>query len=91
MKMLPCLKVTKMVGLDRVTIWRKEKTGEFPSRIVLTVNRLGRNAKVGWLESDILDWIEKNRQVKPKAADPSVNGTQDFQLPSGVTHRTEAV
>ncbi|HIB44236.1 MAG TPA: AlpA family phage regulatory protein [Nitrospina sp.] len=38
--------------MSKVTIWRMEKSGAFPKRINLT------NRRVGWIESEILDWLE---------------------------------
>jgi len=43
--------VLMIVGLSAVTIWRKEKKGEFPKRV-----KLGGNS-VGWLKSEIDQWI----------------------------------
>ena len=43
----------RIVGLSDATIWRMEAAGNFPRRL-----KLGGNS-VGWLESEILDWIEK--------------------------------
>jgi prophage regulatory protein len=37
-------------GLSRATIWRREKSGDFPRRRLLGANR------VGWLESEIAQW-----------------------------------
>jgi len=44
--------VEKRVGLSRSTIYAKIAAGEFPAPIAL-----GARA-VGWLESDIIAWIE---------------------------------
>ena len=44
--------VEKRVGLSRSTIYTKIAAGEFPAPIAL-----GARA-VGWLESDIIAWIE---------------------------------
>lgn len=43
--------VTDRIGLSRTTIWRRIREGEFPVPV-----RLGKNA-VGWLESDVENWI----------------------------------
>lgn len=45
-------RVVEKTGLSRTTIWRMEKRGDFPDRIKLSPNR------VGWLESDVDEWIE---------------------------------
>jgi len=49
---LRCKQVEKRVGLSRSTIYAKVAAGEFPAPIAL-----GARA-VGWLESDIIAWIE---------------------------------
>lgn len=46
-----------LTGLSPTSIWRKERAGQFPKR-----RRLGPNA-VGWLLSDILEWIENCEEV----------------------------
>jgi prophage regulatory protein len=43
--------VMNLTGLPRVTLWREEKLGRFPKRRLLT----SRN--VGWLCSEIFEWI----------------------------------
>ena len=52
MRILNSNEVVKKIGLSKVTIWRMEKSGAFPKRINLT------NRRVGWIESEILDWLE---------------------------------
>lgn len=54
----PTVKAT--TGLSRVSVWRMEKTGKFPLRL-----QLGNNS-VGWLESEIQDWIQNRRRVEAK-------------------------
>lgn len=51
-KILRFQEVTELTGLSRSTIWRKERLGLFPKR-----KQLGLNS-VGWLESDIQQWLE---------------------------------
>ena len=41
------------VGLSYPTIWRQMQRGEFPMPVQLSDNR------VGWLESEIDDWISR--------------------------------
>ena len=50
--------VQKRVGLSDPSIWRLEKAGQFPKRIVLS------KSAVGWLESEINDWIEARAQAR---------------------------
>ncbi len=40
-------------GLSRTTRWRLERRGDFPRR-----RKLSENA-IGWLESEILAWVQK--------------------------------
>jgi prophage regulatory protein len=51
--------VEQMTGLDQVTLWRRERSGDFPRRI-----RLGSRA-VGWLESEVQIWLEKRAAERP--------------------------
>ena len=48
----------RLSGLSRTTRWRLERRDEFPRR-----RKLSENA-IGWIESEILDWV----QSKVKAA-----------------------
>lgn len=43
------------VSLSRTTIWRLEKSGQFPKRV-----RLGQNS-VGWLKDEVDNWLESRR------------------------------
>jgi len=43
------------IGLSRTTIWRLEKSGQFPKRV-----RLGQNS-VGWLKGDVDTWLESRK------------------------------
>jgi prophage regulatory protein len=43
--------VRDRTGLSRSTIWRLERRGEFPRH-----HRISTNA-VGWLETDVNDWM----------------------------------
>ncbi len=50
-------KVWEETGLSRTTIWRLEQAGKFPRRRQLTPGR------VGWLESEVLEWMESRPPV----------------------------
>lgn len=52
-KILRLPEVMKIIGLRRSTIYRKISEGSFPRPIPL-----GERA-VGWIESDIQEWIDK--------------------------------
>jgi prophage regulatory protein len=43
--------VARTTGLGRTTRYEMERRGEFPRRRQLTPNA------IGWLESEILDWL----------------------------------
>ena len=51
-KILNVKQTSKTTGLSPVTIWRKEKAGEFPIR-----RQLG-SRRVGWLTREVDEWIE---------------------------------
>jgi len=51
-KILNVKQTSKATGLSPVTIWRKEKSGEFPIR-----RQLG-SRRVGWLTREVDEWIE---------------------------------
>lgn len=53
--------VEEITGLSRSTIYQNIHTGEFPRPI-----RLGAKA-VGWIESEIIDWIEARTLERNRA------------------------
>ena len=57
MKILSAKELINKIGLSRVTIWRMERRGEFPQRIVLSPGR------VGWISDDIDEWIETRPRI----------------------------
>jgi prophage regulatory protein len=52
-----------LVGRDSVSIWRDERAGRFPKRL-----KIGPRA-VGWLESEILEWLQKRAAERPPPTD----------------------
>lgn len=54
--------VSNLVGLSRTTIWRLERTGQFPRRL-----RVSTKA-VRWNLAEIVKWIESRQQVNGKGA-----------------------
>jgi prophage regulatory protein len=50
--------VKQITGLSRVTRWRMERRGEFPRKV-----QLSRRA-VGYLESEILDWLKARAEAR---------------------------
>jgi prophage regulatory protein len=53
--------VAAMVGLGRTTRWEMERRGEFPRRRQISAH------KVGWLESELLAWMQSRTAGGPAA------------------------
>jgi prophage regulatory protein len=49
--------VLYLTGLSRTTIWKMEREGKFPPKVVIT----GRH--VGWRESAVQEWLDSREQV----------------------------
>lgn len=49
-----------ITGLSHVTIWRYEKAGRFPKR-----RRLAPTGIVGWLLSEVHEWMQQLEVVAP--------------------------
>ena len=45
-------RVRQLTGLSRSTVWRLEKSGQFPARRKLSAN------SVGWSLIDLQDWMQ---------------------------------
>lgn len=52
MRLLRAGEVAQRIGVSRTTLWRMERGGRFPNR-----RRVSENI-VGWLESDVDEWIQ---------------------------------
>ena len=52
MKILRTPEVIELTGLSRVTLWRLERQGKFPTRL-----RLSANA-IGWREDEVIEWLK---------------------------------
>jgi predicted DNA-binding transcriptional regulator AlpA len=52
MLILRTAEVVRLTGLSRTTLWRLERSRDFPSRV-----RLGANS-VGWREDEVRNWID---------------------------------
>lgn len=65
--------VCKRVGVSRITLWRMESRGEFPPSVQISPGC------VGWLESDVDDWIE-DRRSRPKAPRGGKRGRDGQQM-----------
>jgi prophage regulatory protein len=53
--------VHTLVGLSRTTIWRMERTGQFPRRVLLSARA------VGWQESELKAWLSKRLAARDGA------------------------
>lgn len=51
--------LVELLGVSRVTLWRWERDGLLPPKRVLGPNT------VGWLESEILEWLESRPTGSP--------------------------
>jgi prophage regulatory protein len=54
--------VCDRTSLDRVTIWRKVRSDDFPKPLKLSANR------IGWLESEVEAWIASRHRSAMEAA-----------------------
>lgn len=45
------------LSLSLATLWRLNKKGDFPQKVRLSAK------SVGWLESDIAEWLEKRKAL----------------------------
>lgn len=61
MKVVRIAKVLEMTGLSRSSLYEIMGRGEFPSSIKLGIR------SVGWLESEVLDWIEDRLSQRASA------------------------
>ena len=49
-RILPWSQIRVICGLSRTTVWRLQKSGDFPACVQVSRNR------VGWWQSEILEW-----------------------------------
>lgn len=57
--------VRDLTGLSRTTLWRLERTGEFPKHVTMSAHA------VGWVESEVVAWIGSRVRARHE---PQVNG-----------------
>jgi prophage regulatory protein len=55
--------VVEATGVSRTSIWREERAGRFPRRRQLIGHR------VGWLESEVTEWLQARPVVVGHDAD----------------------
>lgn len=65
MQILRLRAVEERTGLSDTTIWRYERSGNFPKR-----RRLGPNA-VGWVADEVDQWL-KSRCIAGQSADNAI-------------------
>ncbi len=51
--------VARITNLSRTTRWRLEREGRFPKKRHISANR------IGWLQSEIIEWIESRASAGP--------------------------
>lgn len=54
-RLLEWTEVQRIAGISRSTAWRMQQTGDFPSPVPVSPNR------VGWVESELADWTAKRK------------------------------
>lgn len=73
-RILPWSQVKIISGLSRTTVWRMQKSGDFPACVQISSNR------VGWWQSELLAWRRSRipRRLphpKPPTARPTTQAT----------------
>lgn len=53
--------LAELLSVSQVTLWRMEKRGELPKRKQIS------SRAVGWLESDIKEWLENRPDADPSS------------------------
>ena len=51
--------LAELLSISTVTLWRMEKRGELPKRKQIS------SRTVGWLESDIKEWLDNRPDADP--------------------------
>ena len=70
MKVLRPAEVVERIGLSRATIWRLEREGDFPRKVVLSKN------STGYFEHELNEWLA-NRQLTDAERHTSVVGGEN--------------
>lgn len=52
-KIIRSKQLCEILSVSRTTLWRMENEGQLPARIQIS------KRSVGWLDSDIEDWLER--------------------------------
>ena len=61
-RFVPETECRELTGLSRTSRWRGEREGWFPKRRQISPNR------VGWLYSELMDWLESRKPTSSNAA-----------------------
>lgn len=72
-RILPWSQVKVISGLSRTTVWRLQKTGDFPMPVQVSVNR------VGWRQSEVLEW--RRTRLPRRLPDPKVAPVKAAKTP----------
>lgn len=65
-RILPWSQVKVISGLSRTTVWRMQKTGDFPASVQVSPNRMG------WWQSEILEW--RRSRIPRRLPEPKMVG-----------------
>lgn len=60
LRILRTNEVAEMLGISRVTLWRWARRGLLPPKRIIGPNT------VGWVEAEILTWLESRPLVSPQ-------------------------
>lgn len=63
MKIIRTAELAERLSISEVTIWRMRNRGELPPRIQIS------SRAVGWLESDIEEWLNSQKGSSPRLED----------------------
>ena len=76
-RILPWSQIRVICGLSRTTVWRLQKSGDFPACVQVSRNR------VGWRQSEILEWKRSRtpRRLPAPCATPVRPDTQPTPVP----------
>lgn len=74
-RILPWSQVKVISGLSRTTVWRLQKTGDFPASVQVSRNR------VGWWQSELLEWKRSRTPRRLPEPKPVPSGRAEGSTP----------